>query len=105
MVSSTTSLPRSYRKSGGLDRQSLAKDIGDTEFMSGAAEAPQRSVLLSQGLRFGQVPPDERKLARTFLKEDGFLLTSPNACNTLGLGTTQLYNTRVVHNHKRYGRF
>ena len=54
---------------------------------------------------FGQVPPDERELVRTFLKEDDFLLTSPNAYNTLGLGTTQLYNTHVVYNHKRHGRF
>jgi len=54
---------------------------------------------------FGQVPPDERELVRSFLKEDDFLLTSPNAYNSLGLGTTQLYNTRVVYNHKRHGRF
>lgn len=54
---------------------------------------------------FGQVPPDERELVRTFLKEDDFLLTSPNAYNALGLGATQLYNTRVVYNHKRHGRF
>ena len=46
---------------------------------------------------FGQVPADERELVRRFLKEDDFLLTSPNAYNTLGLGTTQLYNTRVVY--------
>ncbi len=54
---------------------------------------------------FGQVPADERELVRSFLKEDDFLLTSPNAYNGLGLGTTQLYNTRVVYNHKRHGRF
>jgi hypothetical protein len=54
---------------------------------------------------FGQVPPDEQELVRTFLKEDDFLLTSPNAYNALGLGTTQLYNRRVVYNHKRHGRF
>lgn len=54
---------------------------------------------------FGQVPPDERALVRSFLREDDFLLTSPNTYNTLGLGTTQLYNTRVVYNHKRHGRF
>ncbi|MGB5178838.1 MAG: hypothetical protein WBP44_08940, partial [Gammaproteobacteria bacterium] len=54
---------------------------------------------------FGQVPADERELVRRFLKEDDFLLTSPNAYNTLGLGTTQLYNTRVVYNHKRHGHF
>jgi len=54
---------------------------------------------------FGPVPADERELVRRFLKEDDFLLTSPNAYNALGLGTTQLYNTRVVYNHKRHGRF
>ena len=54
---------------------------------------------------FGQVPADERELVRSFLKEDDFLLTSPNDYNTLGLGTTQLYNSRVVYNHKRHGRF
>ena len=54
---------------------------------------------------FGRVPADERELVRSFLKEDDFLLTSPNAYNTLGLGTTQLYNRRVVYNHKRHGQF
>ena len=54
---------------------------------------------------FGQVPPDERELVHSFLKEDDFLLTSPNAYNALGLGTTQLYNRRVVYNHKRHGHF
>ena len=54
---------------------------------------------------FGQVPADERELVRTFLKEDDFLLTSPNSYNALGMGTTQLYNTRVVYNHKRHGHF
>jgi len=54
---------------------------------------------------FGRVPPDEKELVRTFLKEDDFLLTSPNAYNALGVGTTQLYNSRVVYNHKRHGRF
>lgn len=54
---------------------------------------------------FGQVPADEQELVRTFLKEDDFLLTSPSAYNTLGLGTTQLYNTHVVYNHKRHGHF
>ena len=54
---------------------------------------------------FGQVPADERELVRSFLKEEDFLLASPNAYNTLGLGATQLYNTRIVYNHKRHGRF
>jgi hypothetical protein len=54
---------------------------------------------------FGFTPPDEKKLVRCFLKDDEFLLTSPNAYNVLGVGTTQLYNKRVVYNHKRHGEF
>lgn len=54
---------------------------------------------------FGAVPADEKELVKTFLKEDDFLMTSPNAYNVLGLGTTQLYNTLVVYNHKRHGVF
>lgn len=54
---------------------------------------------------FGVAPPDEATLVRTFLKDDEFLITSPNAYNSLGVGTTQLYNKRVVYNHKRHGEF
>lgn len=67
---------------------------------------------LSQGLyyypekaSFGSVPPEDEKLVRAFLKSDDFLLTSPNLYNSLGIGTTQLYNKRVVYNHKRHGLF
>jgi len=54
---------------------------------------------------FGAAPPDERVLVRSFLKDDRFLLTSFNAYNSLGVGTTQLYNEQVVYNHKRHGEF
>ena len=54
---------------------------------------------------FGLVPPEDEKLVRAFLKSDDFLLTSPNLYNSLGVGTTQLYNKRVVYNHKRHGLF
>jgi hypothetical protein len=54
---------------------------------------------------FGKTPPEEEALVRTFLKDDRFLLTSPNAYNSLGVGTTQLYNERTVYNHKRHGEF
>lgn len=67
---------------------------------------------MSQGLYyypketvFGAAPPDEAALVRTFLKDDDFLITSPNSYNTLEVGTTQLYNKRVVYNHKRHGEF
>lgn len=54
---------------------------------------------------FGVAPPDEKILVSSFLKDDEFLLTSPNFYNMLGVGTTQLYNKRVVYNHKRHGKF
>lgn len=67
---------------------------------------------LSQGLyyfpkesAFGKTPPDENVLVERFLKDHRFLLTSPNAYNSLGVGTTQLYNIRTVYNHKRHGEF
>jgi hypothetical protein len=67
---------------------------------------------LSQGLyyfpeesAFGKTPPEEETLVRSFLKDDRFLLTSLNAYNNLGVGTTQLYNQRTVYNHKRHGEF
>lgn len=54
---------------------------------------------------FGAVPPEEKKLVSAFLKSDDFLLTSPNLYNSLRVGTTQLYNKRIVYNHKRHGQF
>lgn len=54
---------------------------------------------------FGDAPADENTLIRAFLRDDRFLVTSPNIYNSLGVGTTQLYNQRVVYNHKRHGEF
>lgn len=54
---------------------------------------------------FGKTPPEEEVLIRSFLKDDRFLLTSPSSYNSLGVGTTQLYNERTVYNHKRHGEF
>lgn len=52
---------------------------------------------------FGKVPPGDKELIEGFLKDNRFLITSPNDYNDLGVGTTQLYNKRVVYNHKRHG--
>src|SRR5215467_4900714 len=54
---------------------------------------------------FGKAPAEDDKLVKTFLKDDRFLLASPNAYNTLGVGTTQLYDKTVVYNHKRHGEY
>ena len=67
---------------------------------------------LSQGLyyypklsAFGKTPPEDEVLIRSFLKDSRFLVTSPSTYNSLGVGTTQLYNERTVYNHKRHGEF
>ena len=54
---------------------------------------------------FGPVLAEDKKLIEAFLKDHRFLLTSPNAYNSLGVGLTQLYNTTWVYNRKRHGRF
>jgi hypothetical protein len=54
---------------------------------------------------FGVTPPEDREIARAFLKTDDFLLTSYNYFNQLGLGLTQVHNHYMVYNHKRSGSF
>ena len=54
---------------------------------------------------FGKAPANDDKLVETFLKDHRFLMASPNAYNSLGVGTTQLYDTTLVYNHKRHGDF
>lgn len=54
---------------------------------------------------FGQAPAADKDVVSAFLKDDRFLLASPNAYNSLGVGTTQLYDKTVVYNHKRHGDF
>ena len=56
-------------------------------------------------LAFGEAPASEHELLQAFLRTDHFVVTSPNLYNQLGLGTTQLYNKRVVYNRKRHGTF
>jgi hypothetical protein len=54
---------------------------------------------------FGPAPASDKDVVKAFLKDDTFLLASPNAYNGLGVGTTQLYDKTVVYNHKRHGEF
>ena len=69
-----------------------------TKLSQGLYYVPKESV-------FGKVPPEEEQLVSSFLKDKRFLIFSPNAYNTLGVGTTQLYNLTVVYNKKRHGIF
>ncbi|QDL38552.1 hypothetical protein [Rhodoferax sediminis] len=74
--------------------------------------AEGRLKKLAQGLyyaprqsSFGPLPPDDDELVGSFLRDKAFLVFSPSAYNAVGLGTTQLYNSTVVYNHKRHGIF
>lgn len=87
-----------WSKSVDRHLQVLVREGSLKKLRAGLYYCPKKSV-------FGEVPADDHELVRTFLKDDRFLLTSPNAYNALGLGTTQLYNRRVVYNHKRHGEF
>jgi len=86
--------------SNAVDRHlaALVEDGTLQKVSPGVYYYPKESV-------FGKLPPEETKLVRTFLKDDRFLMTSPNAYNSLGVGTTQLYNKTIVYNHKRHGEF
>ena len=86
--------------SKAVDRhlQKLVQDGTLTKVSPGVYYYPKQTV-------FGNAPADDNTLVRTFLKDDSFLVTTPNAYNSLGVGTTQLYNKRVVYNHKRHGEF
>lgn len=74
-------------------------DEGRLEKVSGGVYMAPRQT------RFGKAPAKPEKLVEAFLKDDRFLMVSPNAFNGLGVGLTQLYNEPVVYNLKRHGRF
>jgi hypothetical protein len=87
-----------YSKSVDRDLSNLVQEGALCKASRGVYYVPRKTA-------FGQAPPEDKELVRGFLKDDRFLLTSPNAYNSLGVGTTQLYNQPVVYNHKRHGNF
>jgi len=87
-----------YSSSVDRDLGRLVKDGVLFKLRQGLYYAPKKS-------KFGMVPPDDSDMVARFLKDDTFLLVSPNSYNSLGLGLTQLYNTTWVYNHKRHGEF
>jgi len=52
---------------------------------------------------FGPALPNEEQLLKKFLNDDHFVVYSYNLFNSLELGTTQLYNNKIVFNRKRHG--
>jgi hypothetical protein len=97
---------RVYRRED-LARLSTAVDRHLRELV-----ASGRLRKLAQGLyhapkqsSFGPLPPADDQVVGGFLRDKDFLVFSPSAYNTVGLGTTQLYNRTWVYNHKRHGVF
>ena len=86
--------------STNVDRHlsSLVKDGSLKKLQQGLYLCPETTV-------FGEALPNEDSLLRSFLKDDHFVVFSFNSFNSLNLGTTQLYNRRVVFNRKRLGQF
>lgn len=86
--------------SNAVDRhlRQLVEDGTLTKLAGGLYAYPRQTV-------FGKAPAADDELVSTFLKDDRFLLASPNAYNSLGVGTTQLYDKTVVYNHKRHGEY
>ena len=86
--------------STSVDRYLQQLDKAGTleKLSSGLYYVPKQSM-------FGKMPADEHELIKAFLKDDHFVVTSPNDYNALGVGTTQLYNERRVYNQKRHSAF
>lgn len=86
------------RLSGAVDRHlKTLVTKGTLQKLSGGV------YYLPMASRFGDLPPNDHDLVQAFLKDDRFLMMSRSAYNSLGVGTTQLYNETVVYNHKRHG--
>jgi hypothetical protein len=102
-------LRKSIRKGMVYRREDLAKSSKsiDRDLATLVQEGSLKK--LAQGLyyapkktAFGDSVPEEKDVIKKYLKGDDFLITSPNYYNSLGLGTTQLYNSKRVYNHKKH---
>lgn len=93
-----------YRRSDFTDMTSnvdrnLAKLVE-----SGALRKLQNGLYLCpKKTPFGESMPDENELLGKFLNDDHFVVYGLSMFNSLGLGTTQLYDKKVVFNRKRHG--
>ena len=79
------------RHLGELTGEGILKKVGP-----GLYHFPKKNA-------FGLEPPLDQALISKFLDNDHFLITSFNAFNALGVGTSQLYNQQIVYNHLRSG--
>jgi hypothetical protein len=88
------------RWSASVDRhlQELMREGALEKLSGGLYYVPKQTT-------FGKAPADEQELVKSFLKDDRFVIMSPNDYNALQVGTSQLYNERRVYNYKRHGVF
>jgi hypothetical protein len=88
------------RRSTAVDRhlRELVATGKLTKLAQGLYHAPKQSS-------FGPLPPADDQVVEGFLRDKEFLVFSPSAYNSVGLGTTQLYNRTLVYNHRRHGVF
>lgn len=95
-----------YRRKDLVDYfPSVDRDLGRFVQEGKLCKASQGLYYVPKKTPFGAAPPAGQALVAKFLEDDRFLLFNPSSYNSLGLGTTQLYNTTVVYNHKRHGKF
>ena len=85
--------------SSSVDRNlaQLVKENVLEKIYRGIYQCPRQTI-------FGQAMPEEKKLLSKFLNDDNFVVYSPCMFNSLGLGTTQLYDKVIVLNKKRHGK-
>jgi hypothetical protein len=93
------------RKDLAQKHPSIDRELGRYVRSGQVCKAAQGLYYVPKNTPFGQAPPDEEELVAKFLDDKHFLVFNPSRYNTLRLGTTQLYNTTVVYNHKRHGKF
>jgi hypothetical protein len=95
-----------FRRKDLADKHpSVDRELGRFVRSGLVCKAAQGLYYVPKTTPFGQAPPDDEALVAKFLDDKRFLIFNPSSYNTLGLGTTQLYNTTVVYNHKRHGKF
>ncbi len=73
--------PEFYSYAVDRDLARLVKDGFLNKSRQGLNSAPKKS-------KSGMVPPDEPDMVAKFLKDDNFILVSPNSYNSLRLGLT-----------------
>lgn len=111
-MAALTELKKKLRPGQAYHREDLARwsNAVDRHLRQLVSEGRLEKVsggvyMVPRDTRFGKAPARPEKLVEAFLRDDKFLMISPNAYNALGVGTTQLYNVPVVYNRKRHGLF